>query len=132
MVVKQLFLKSLNFTYNSKSLEQTSSILRTYLILQLLSLKQLIDSQSIQDSSSKSISVPNVRGDFYIYIAGAKTHRDKNGKVMFCVVIWIWSSSLTYCNSNTSKVLVLKWLLGFMLVFRCQKVKWYALPKRFV
>ena len=40
-----------------------------YPILQLSSLKLPMDLQCIQASSLKSISVPNVRGDFHIYTA---------------------------------------------------------------
>ena len=38
-------------------------------IRQLLSLKLSIDSACIQTSSSKSVSVPNVRREFHIYFA---------------------------------------------------------------
>ena len=55
-----------------------------------------------------------------------------NVKMMFCVVIWTWMSPLTYWNLNSSsKMLVLQWLLGFMLVYCSQKMKWCAFPKMF-
>ena len=41
----------------------------TYPIVELLSFKLPMDSQCIQASSLKSISVPNIRGDFHIHIA---------------------------------------------------------------
>ena len=41
----------------------------TYPIRQLLYLKLPMDSEGIQASSSKSISVPNVRTEFHIYFA---------------------------------------------------------------
>ena len=40
-----------------------------YPIVQLLSLKMPMDSQCIDATSFKRISVPNVMGDFHIYTA---------------------------------------------------------------
>ena len=92
-----------------------------YPIRQLSSLKLSIDSQCMQPTSSKSIYVANVRKWWYI---------NKNVKMIFCVAIWIWMSSLTYWNLNSpSKILR---LLGFMLVYCSQKMKWYTFPKSFV
>ena len=52
---------------------------------------------------------------------------------MFCVAIWMWMSLLTYWNLNFSpKILVLQWLLGFILVYCSQIVKWYTFPKKLV
>ena len=49
----------------------------------------------------------------------------------FCVVIWIWMSLLSYQNLNSSsKLLVLKRMLGFILVYFSQKMKWYSFPKK--
>ena len=73
----------------------------TYQIRQLSFLKLPMDSQCIQATSSKNISVPNVRTDFPIYIAmqsGTLTkmskwcfvwqwHFNKNVKMMFCVAV---------------------------------------------
>ena len=101
----------------------------TYQIRKLSSLKLPMDSQGTQASSSKSVSLPNVRRNFHIYISSL----DKKIKMMFCVAIWMWMSSLTYWNLNSSsKILVLQWLLGFMLVYCSQKLNWYTFPKRFV
>ena len=100
----------------------------TYPIRQLspLKLPMAMDSQCMQASSLKSISAPNVRRDFHIYI-WQKCQND-----VLCLNMNM-DVSLTYWNLNSSsKELVLQWLLEFMLVYRSQKVKWYTFPKRFV
>ena len=89
----------------------------TYSIRQLSSFKLPMDSQCIQVSSSKSISVPNVRIDSHIYIARESASLKKMSK-------WCFVSQYEYG--------VLKWLLGFMLSYHSQKVKWYTFAKRFV
>ena len=54
----------------------------------------------------------------------AKCHIDRNVKMMFCVVMQIWMSPLTYWDLNfSSNILALQWLLGFMLVYIVVK-KW--------
>ena len=141
-------MESSNFTYNSKPLKKTSSILSsilssncgTYPIRQLSSLKLPTDSQCIQATSSKGIFVPNIRREFLIYtsrqsatLTQAKCHFDKNVEMIFCVAMWIWMSPLTYWNWNSSsKILVLQWLFVFISVYSSQKVKWYTFPKMFV
>ena len=103
----------------------------TYAVVQISSFKLRMDSQCIQARSSKNISVQNVREDFHIYIAGQTDTLKKKFKMMFCAVIWIWMSLLSYQNLNSSsKLLVLKRLLGFMLAYFSQKMKWYSLPKK--
>ena len=68
-----------------------------------------------------------------LFTLQAKWHFDKNVNIMFCVAMWMWMSPLPYWNLNSSsKILVLQWLLGLMLVYCSQKVKWYTFPKRFV
>ena len=117
---KLALLWALQFQFNSE----------TYPIRQLLSLKLPMDSKYVQASSLKNISVPNVRRNFHIHIA--RPTDNKNVNMMFYVTIWMWMSPLTYWNLNSSsKILVLQWLLGFMLVYCSQKVKWYTFPKRF-
>ena len=74
---EQLLLKSFNSTYKSKPLKKLAFLRAfqfqlnsgTYTIIQLLSLKLPMASQWIQASSSKIISIPNVRKDFHIYLA---------------------------------------------------------------
>ena len=57
----------------------------------------------------------------------------KNVKMMFCVAIRIWMCHLAYWNLNSfAKISVLQWLLGFMLVYIIQKLKWYTFPNGFV
>ena len=96
----------------------------TYPIGQLSSLKLPIYSQWTQVSSSKSVSVPNVRRDFHDYFAKQSTTLTKH-----FITIWIGMSLLTFWKLNSSKILVLQWLLGFMLVYCSQKWNVY-LPKK--
>ena len=73
----KLLLKISNFTNNSKPLKNPALLgaLQFQLscgihpIVQLLSLKLPMDSPCIQATNSKSISVPNITGDFHIYTA---------------------------------------------------------------
>ena len=71
-------------------------------------------------------------GETYLHCQ-AKCHFEKNVKMMFCVAIWIRMSPLTYWNlRSSSKILVLQWLLGSMLVYYSQKVKWFNFKSRLV
>ena len=102
-----------------------------YPIRQLLSLKLPMDSQCIQASSS--ISVPNVRRDFHIYFARQSATLTKMSKLCF---VWQYEYGcfplLTEILNSSSKILVLQWLFGIMLVYCSQKVKWHTFPKMFV
>ena len=46
-----------------------------------------MDSQCLQATSLKSISVSNVKGEFHIYIAKQSAPLTKNVKMMFSVAI---------------------------------------------
>ena len=91
---------------------------KIYLIVQLSSLKLPMDSQCIQASSSKSISVSNVREDFHIYIARQSTTLTKMPKWCF---VWQYEYGCLPLHIRIwillQKKLVLHTLLGFMSVY---------------
>ena len=125
MEPKKLLLKSSNSTYNLKPFKKPDLLwalqfqfnCEIYPVEQRSSLKLPMDSQFVQATSLKSIPVPNLRGVFRIYTSRQSATLTKNIKLMFSVTIWIWISPLKYWNLSSSKILVLQWLLGFILVF---------------
>ena len=128
-------MKSSNFTYNLKPLEkpvlpwalQFQFKCGTYPIIQLSSLKLPMNSQCIQATGSKSIYGPNAKRDFPIYTTRQSTTLTKMSKWCF-VAMWIWISSLTYWNLNSSsKILVLQ---KYLFYNDCLDLCWSIVVKK--
>ena len=85
-------------------------------------------SHCIQATSSKSISVPNQEASIFT-LPGKVPLWQKCQNVVLCDNMNMNVSPYILEFSSSSKILILQWLIGFMLVYCSQKVKWYTFPK---